>query len=60
MEHDCSKFNHKEFILDYFSVDWPHTLKLHNNNIDASTQNVFDSTSNILDKHAQFKKDYEI
>ena len=19
-----SKFNHEEFILDYFSVDWPH------------------------------------
>ena len=40
-ERDWSKFNHEEFILDYFSVDWPHTLKLQNNNIDASVQNVF-------------------
>ena len=37
-ECDWSEFNHEEFILDY-SVDWPHTLKLHNNNIDAPFQN---------------------
>ena len=24
-EHDWSKFNRKEFILDDFSVDWSHT-----------------------------------
>ena len=42
-ERDWSKFNHEEFILDYFSVDWPHKLKLQNNNIDASFQNFFDS-----------------
>ena len=55
-ERDRSKFNHEEFILDYFSVDWPHTLKLQNNNIDASFQKIFDSMNNILDKHALFKK----
>ena len=55
-EHDWSKFIHEEFILDYFSVDWPHTLKLQNNNIDASFQNFFDSMNNILHKHAPFKK----
>ena len=55
-ESDWSKFNHEEFILDYFLVDWLHTLKLQNNNIDASFQNFFDSMNNILDKHAPFKK----
>ena len=55
-EHDWSKFNHEEFILDYLSVNWPHTLELQNNNIDASFQNFFDSMSNIVDKHAPFKK----
>ena len=43
-------------IIGYFSVDWPHTLKLQNNNADASFQNFSDSISNILDKHAPFKK----
>ena len=55
-ERDWSKFNHQQFILDYFSVDWSHTLKLQNNNINASFQNFFDSMSIILDKHAPFKK----
>ena len=35
-EHNSSKLNHKEFIQDYFSVDWSHTLKLQNNNIDST------------------------
>ena len=55
-ERDWSKFSHGRFILESFSVDWFHTLKLQNNNIDASFQNLFDSMSNILDKHAPFKK----
>ena len=55
-EYDWSKFNHEEFILDYLSIGWPCTLKLLNNNIDASFQNFFDSMNNILDKHAPFKK----
>ena len=51
-----SRFNHEKFILDYFSVDWLHTLKLQNNNIDASFQSFFDSMNNTPDKHAPFKK----
>ena len=31
-------------------------MQCQNNNIDASFQNFFDSMSNILDKHAPFKK----
>ena len=34
-EHDWSKFNH-EFILDYFTIDWPHILKLQNNDVNTS------------------------
>ena len=61
-ERDWSKFYHEELMLDYFTVDWPQTLKLQNNNIDASFQNFFDSMSNIFDKHAPFKKitEYEL
>ena len=54
-ERDWSRFNHEKFILDYFSVDWPHTLKLQNNNIDSSFL-ILDSMNNILDKHAPFNK----
>ena len=53
-ECDWSKFNHEEFILDYYSEDWLYTLKLQNNIIDASFQNFFDSMNNIFDKHAPF------
>ena len=55
-EDDWSKFNIEEFILDYCSVDWCHTSKLQNHKVDASFPNLFDSMSNILDKHATFKK----
>ena len=55
-ERDWSKFNREEFTLEYFSVDWPHTLKVLNNNINASFQNFYDCMNNILHKHAPFKK----
>ena len=55
-ECDWSKLNHKEFILDYFAIDWPHILKLQNNDTNTSFQNFFDSMSKILDKHAPLKK----
>ena len=40
----------------YGSVDWPHTLKLQNNNIDASLQNFLDYMKNILQKHTPLKR----
>ena len=49
-EHDWSKYNHEEFILDYFTADWPQ-----NNNIDVSSQNVFNLMNNVLYKYAPFK-----
>ena len=51
-----SKFNREEFILDYFAIDWPHILKLQNNDTNTSFQNFFDSMSRILDKYAPLKK----
>ena len=55
-ERDGSKFNREEFIPDYFVIDWPHVLKLQNNNTNTSFQNFFDSMNRILDKHAQLKR----
>ena len=55
-EHDWSKLNLEEFILDYFAIDLPHILKLHDNNTNTSFQNIFDSMSRILDKHSPLKK----
>ena len=55
-ELDWSKFNREEFILDYFAIDWPHILKLQNNDTNTSFQNFFDSLNRILDKHAPLKK----
>ena len=55
-ERDWSKFNREEFILDYFAIDWPHILKLQNNDTNTSFQNFFDSMNRILDKHAPSKR----
>ena len=41
-ERDWSKFKYEIFIQDYFSVDWPPTLKLLYNNIDALFQNILE------------------
>ena len=47
----------KKFILDNFAIDWPHILKLQNNDLQiTSFQNFFDSINRILDKHAPLKK----
>ena len=55
-EHDWSKFNCEEFIQDYSAIDWPHILKLQNNDTNTSFQNFFDSMNRILDKHAPLKR----
>ena len=55
-EHDWSKFNREEFILDHFAINWPHILKLQNNDTNTSFQNFFDSMNRILDKHAPLGK----
>ena len=55
-ERDWSKFNREEFILDYFAIDWPHILKLQNNDTNTSFQNVFDSMSKTIDNHVPLKK----
>ena len=54
-EHDWSKFNCEEVVLDYFATDWPRILKLQNNDTNTSFQNFFDSMNRILNKHAPSK-----
>ena len=34
LDHDWSKFNHEEFMVVHFAIDWLHILKLQDNNID--------------------------
>ena len=55
-ERDWSKFNREEFIIDYFAIDWPHILKLQNNDTNTSFQNFFDSMNRILNKHPPSKR----
>ena len=40
-ERDCSKFNREEFILEYFAIDWPHSLKIQNNDTNTSFESFF-------------------
>ena len=49
-------FNREEFILDCFAIDWPHILKLENNDTNTSFQNFFGSMNRILNKHAPLKR----
>ena len=55
-ERDWSKINREEFIPDYFEIDWPHILKLQNNDTNTFFQNFFDSMSKIIGKHPPLKK----
>lgn len=43
-------------ILKYFATDWPHILKLQNNNINTFFQNFFDSMRKIFDKNAPLRR----
>ena len=51
-----SKFNGQKFILDHFAIDWPHFLKLQNNDANTSFENFLESINWVLDKHAPLKK----
>ena len=46
-ERDWSKFNRKNFILDYFFVDWEDLLKIDGLNADSSTK-IYSDKINIL------------
>ena len=50
-ERIYSKFQHENFILDYFVMDWPEVLKLDRQNGDILFNNFYEAISTVLDKH---------
>ena len=48
-EQDWSKFDQKNFILDYFSIDWEDLLKTDELNSDNSTRMYLDKINLLLD-----------
>ena len=55
-ERDWSKFNRKNFILDYFFVDWEDLLKIDGLNADSSTKMYLDKINILLGTYAPLKK----
>ena len=51
-EWDWSKFDHENFVLDYFSVDWDHLLKTDELNANNSTRMYVDKINMLLDTYA--------
>ena len=51
-EQDWSKFDHENFVLDYFSVDWDHLLKTDELNANNSTRMYVDKINMLLDTYA--------
>ena len=50
-ERDCSNFDWKNFILDYFSADWKDLLKIDKLNADGSTKIYLDKINILLNMH---------
>ena len=55
-EKNWSKFNHENFILDYFDINWPNDLKLDMQNVKLSLNNFYEVINDVLDKHAPYQK----
>ena len=55
-EKNWSKFNHENFILDYFDINWPNVLKLEMQNVDLSFINFYEAINAVLDKHVPYQK----
>ena len=53
-ERDWGNFNQKNFILDYFSVNWKNILNLEQNDINHSLQSFFDSMNDLFKIHAPY------
>ena len=50
------KFDRENFILDYFSVEWEHLLKIDELNADNSTKMYLDKINMLLDTYASLKR----
>ena len=55
-ERDWSNFDQKSFVLDYFDIDWPNTLKLDEKNVNSATNNFLGTINSVLNKYAPLKK----
>ena len=55
-EKDWSKFDRKDFILDYFSTEWKDLLKIGELNADNSTKKFLDKIIIFLDTYAPLKR----
>ena len=55
-ERDWSKFDRKNFILDYFSVEWEDLLKNDELTADNSTTKFLDKIKMLLDTYAPLKR----
>ena len=55
-ERDWSKFGRENFILDCFSFDWEHLLKIDELNADNSTKKFLDKMNTLLRTYAPLKK----
>ena len=55
-ERDWSKFDRKNFIIDYFSVEQEDLLKIHELNADNSTKKSLDKINILLDTNAPLKR----
>ena len=56
LERDWSKFNKKNFILDYFDKNWSEILQLDQHNVNLSMDSYLDHMNAIFDIHAPYKK----
>ena len=54
-ERDWSKFDRKNFVLAYFSVEWENLLKMYELNVDKSTKKFLDKINMLLDTYAPLK-----
>ena len=55
-ERTWSTFNHENFILDYFYVNWPNVFKIDLHNVDLSINNFYEAIYAVLDKHTPYQK----
>ena len=55
-ERDWSKFDQKNFILDYLSVDWENLIKSNCGNVNQSFVSFLAKFNSVLDLYAPLKK----
>ena len=55
-ERDWSRFDQKNFVLNYFSVNWDNLLLSSNTNIEKSYKNFPEKFESLLDTYAPLKK----